>query len=417
MVTSPRRAPARARAVLLLLLALGWPVAARAQEWPSGTLSACEGRITFGGEISVTVGSEDRGYFNYTDYDRSALRLARADLVTAFRASQHLSLLLELRAEGDISAGHWTTTPYAAYVRLRPWAARDLAIDAGRIPTAFGAFLGRTYGPGNPLIGYPLGYQYLASLREDSIPRNADQLLAARARGWYVAYPVGDRQPSTGTPVVSAFRYDTGVRVTIGSEQARAQVLGSVTAGTLAYPRVADDNGSPQVAGRVVLRPAVGLAVGASGAHGAFIADRVRTELPPGLASRQYPQRAFGADAEYSRDHWLVRGEVIVSSWDMPALEWPELDTLTTRSFLAEGRYTILPQLYAAARYDGLWFSTIAGSTQRDTWDANVSRVEAGIGYRVVRPLTIKTSVQHVKRDGGRVRTDTLGAMQVVLWF
>jgi hypothetical protein len=416
MVTSPRRAPARARAVVLLL-ALAWPVAARAQEWPSGTLSAFDGRVTFGGEISVTIGPEDRGYFNYTDYDLSALRLARADFVTAVRANPHLSFLLELRAEGDVSAGHWTASPYAAYVRVRPWASRDIDIDAGRIPTAFGAFLDRSYGAANPLIGYPLSYQYLTSLREDSLPRNADQLLAARGRGWFIAYPVGDVEPSTGMPVVSGFQYDTGVRVTIGGDDARAQVLGSLTTGTLAYPRLADDNGSPQAAGRVVLRPAVGLALGVSGARGAYIPDHVRTVLPGDLGSRQYSQRAFGADAEYSRDHWLVRSELIVSTWEMPALEWPELDTLTTRSFLAEGRYTILPQLYAAARYDRLWFSTIAGSTRRDTWDANVSRVEVGIGYRVARPLTIKTSVQHATRDGGRVRKDTLGAMQVVLWF
>jgi hypothetical protein len=418
MSTPPRRASGRARAIAVLLLSIACPAAARAQEWPAGTLSAFGGRVTFGGEVTVTAGQEDRGYFNFTDYERSALRLGRAALVTAVRANPHLSFLLELRAEGDTWAGHWTASPYAAYVRVRPWASRDVDIDAGRVPTAFGAFLGRSYGAGNPLIGYPLGYQYLTSLRADSVPANADELLAARGRGWYIAYPLGAQASAAGVSVVSGFRYDTGVRLRVGGEQARTQLMASVTTGTLAYPGAADDNGAPQVAGRLVVRPTIGLVLGVSGARGAFVANEVRRDLPGALATRQYPQRAFGADAEYSRDHWLVRGEVIVSAWSLPAVGWPALDDgLSTRSILAEGRYTILPQLYAAARYDRLSFSTVDGSTGRDTWDANVSRVEAGIGYRVARPLTVKTSVQHVTRDGGRVRRDTLAAMQVVLWF
>jgi hypothetical protein len=64
----------------------------------------------------------------------------------------------------------------------------------------------RNYGTGNPLIGYPLAYQYLTSLREDSVPANGDQLLAARGRGWSIAYPIGDRDPTTADSVVSGFR-------------------------------------------------------------------------------------------------------------------------------------------------------------------------------------------------------------------
>lgn len=415
MPSSPRTS-SRLLVCAALVLACAWSSDSAAQEWPAGTLSALDGRVTFGGEISVTLGPDDQGYFNYTDYDRSALRLARADLVTSVRATPRVSFLLEIRGEGDLWAGHWTAAPYAAYVRVRPWLSRDIDIDAGRIPTAFGAFLGRNYGPGNPLIGYPLGYQYLTSLREDSAPANADELLAARGRGWFIAYGLGDRELATGVSVVSGFRYDTGVRVSVGTGR-RATVMGSVTTGTLAYPRVADDNGSPQVAGRVVLRPAIGVVLGASASRGAFLADDVRRELPGDLGRRQYPQRALGADVEYSRDHWLLRGEVIHSTWTLPAVEAPRLDEITARSFMVEGRYTILPQLYAAARYDRLGFSTIRGSVHEDTWDAGVDRAEVGLGYRVSRPLTVKTSVQHATRDGGRVRKDTLAAMQVVLWF
>jgi hypothetical protein len=161
----------------------------------------------------------------------------------------------------------------------------------------------------------------------------------------------------------------------------------------------------------------IGLVVGVSAARGAFLADEVRSELPGSLGDRQYPQRAFGADAEYSRAHWLVRTETVFSQWRLPAVEAPALDEVGAGSWMVEGRYTILPQLYAAARVDRLWFGEIQGTSRRDTWDAGVRRVEAGVGYRLSRGVTVKASVQHATRDGGRTREDTLGAVQVVLWF
>ena len=50
----------------------------------------------------------------------------------------------------------------------------------------FGAFARRTYANDNPLIGYPLAYQYLTSLRPDAVPATADALAFAEpvvARG------------------------------------------------------------------------------------------------------------------------------------------------------------------------------------------------------------------------------------------
>ena len=43
----------------------------------------------------------------------------------------------------------------------------------GRVPATFGAFSRNTYGTDNLLIGTPLAYQYLTSLRPDSLPDDA----------------------------------------------------------------------------------------------------------------------------------------------------------------------------------------------------------------------------------------------------
>ena len=53
-----------------------------------------------------------------------------------------------------------------------------------------------------------------------------------------------------------------------------------------------------------------------SAARGAYA-----SEAPfEGTAVRagELDQTAFGADAEYSRDYWLVRAEALWSRWDLP---------------------------------------------------------------------------------------------------
>ena len=45
------------------------------------------------------------------------------------------------------------------------------------------SFARRAYATDNPLIAYPLAYQYLTSLRADALPVNADELLSMRGRG------------------------------------------------------------------------------------------------------------------------------------------------------------------------------------------------------------------------------------------
>src|ERR671913_1478979 len=242
------------RCVAWALMPLAWVLgatAAGAQDWPDRPLTMANGRVAVGGDATLTAGTEDPGYFNFTDYGRSALRLVRFDAVASLRVTEQVSCLAELRAEGDSGEGHWTAGAYAAYVRVKPWTARAFEVQAGRIPTAFGGFSRRSYGSGNLLIGYPLAYQYLTSLRADAIPRTADDLVAMRGRGWYVHYPVGADYWDRGVPAMSVFRYDTGVLAKVGVPGARTEVASSLTAGTLSHPGGGGGDGGAHVAVRV----------------------------------------------------------------------------------------------------------------------------------------------------------------------
>jgi hypothetical protein len=389
--------------------------AAGAQTLPSEPIALAGGRVTISGDASASFGSDDPGFFNYTDYEHSALRLLRIDLSAAVKVSPHFALLGEVRTEnlGRIR-------PYALYLRIRPWTAREFDIQVGRVPPTFGAFARRTYASDNPLIGYPLAYQYLTTLRPDAFAANADELLRKRSLGWLLRYSIGNSNADRGVPLVSAFRWDTGVQV--HGTKGIAAATASVTAGTVSNPLFADDNGGRQIAGRLELRPTGGLSglvVGTSLARGPFLTQTAaRAAVGDGDAGA-FTQDAWGGDLEYSRDHYLLRLETVVSAWHLPIVQAPALgQPLRAVSTSVEGRYRLRPGLYAAARYDHLGFSDVAGTNLAAPWDAPVSRVEAGAGYSIQRNLLLKVSYQHDSRDGGvLLRSAHMIAAQLVYWF
>jgi hypothetical protein len=392
------------RLVAILLAAAAWPAAAHAQ-------------VAVSGEATVTVGSKDEvAYFNYTDYEHNALRLLRLSLAGMWRPTERLAFLTEVRSE---NIEH--VVAYALYIRVRPLKGRNFDIQAGRIPPVFGAFARRSYGAdANPLIGYPLAYQYLTSLRPDAIPATADDLLFMRARGWRASYPVGDPVPAPGVPLVTAYRWDTGV-------QAHAVIKGvdlaaAITRGTLANPRVDDDNHGRQLAARIGYTPIVGLIVGVSASDGEFLTSAISDTYSPVFGSVRYAQRAYGVDGEYSRGYFMMRGELVHSRWNIPALNLPLIENpLTATSGYVEGRYRLTPRYFIAARGDRLTFSRITG--QRffagipTPWDAPVTRIEGGGGVYILRNLVARAIVQRNLRDAGRVTNRTYVSGQLSYWF
>ena len=159
---------------------------AEAQILPEEPFVFVGGRLVVSGEVTGSIAAEDPGFYNYTDYEQNALRLLRLDVSVGLSLGPKAAVLSEVRSE--------TRNPfevYALFLRVRPWESRSIDVQAGRIPPTFGAFSRRRYGTDNPLIGYPLLYQYLTSLRADALPVNANDLLTMRGRGWRPMFPFG----------------------------------------------------------------------------------------------------------------------------------------------------------------------------------------------------------------------------------
>jgi hypothetical protein len=392
--------------VCLLTAARG----AAAQILPEQPISLANGHIVFGGEATATIAPDDPGFFNYTSYEYSALRNLRLGVSTEIRASDRIQILAEVRFDqGRVLEA------YGLFLRVRPFPSKRFDIQAGRVPPTFGAMSRTSYGSGNILIGQPLAYQYLLSIRPDALPATNDDLLRMRGRGWESSFPVGNATPAPGLPLVNTTEWDTGVQA--HAVTGIVEWTGSITAGSLSDPRFHDNNNGRQLAGRAVVRPFASTSIGISLSRGDWLHGDLEDHVAGESAARAH-QTGIGGDAEFSSGPFLVRGEVIRSMWDLPVFGDLRLtDPIVGISSLIEGRYKIVPGLYAAVRGDRLDFSQIRGTRGISDWEARTWRVETGVGYSLKRNLLVKGAWQYNNREGGRVRTDGLFAAQVLYWF
>ena len=132
----------------------------------------------------------------------------RVSLAGMWRPAARLAFLAELRSEDA-----QRVIPYALYVRVRPWKGRPLDIQAGRIPPVFGAFARRSYGARqsadrlSPRLPVP-------DLASGPTPCRSPPTICwrcGRAAGGR-AIPSARPSPAPGVPLVSAYRWDTGVQ-------------------------------------------------------------------------------------------------------------------------------------------------------------------------------------------------------------
>ena len=82
-----------------MVVAMLVPTALRAQILPAEPFALAGGRLVVSGDVTATIAPEDTGYFNYTDYEQSALRQVRAGLTTSLTLGRKAMVLGEVRSE------------------------------------------------------------------------------------------------------------------------------------------------------------------------------------------------------------------------------------------------------------------------------------------------------------------------------
>src|SRR6185503_11563415 len=344
---------------------------ARAQD--QQTTYATDRRFATAFEAAAVASRRDElAFFNFTDYEHNALRVVRMRLMAEWRVAARLSFVGEVRTEN----GDGVDVP-ALYLRWRPWSNRAVAIQAGRVPPLIGAFPRRAYGRANIVIGWPLAYQYLVSLRPDALPATVDDLLRMRGRGWQPSFPIGSQTLRPGVSLINASHWDTGVQI---STQLRGLSLaGAVTEGPPARPSVRDRTPGLGWSGRASLTLPAGVVVAASGGTGNWID---RAVLDQSSLQSAASQRVVGVEAEAGRGRWLLRTEWFHAAFTLPIEAAPV--HLGARVGFVEGRYRFGARWQFGARAEQLRFARVGGSALRGPtpWDADVDRVEGALSYR-----------------------------------
>ena len=401
----------RAASFLLAAMLAAAPAAAQLPDRP---LSNASGTLVLSGEVSASISRQDNeAFFNYTDYDNNALRMARLRLTTAWRPHPQFSLV------GEFRVGTSTGVEMAAwFARWRPVARWNLDIQAGRVPPVIGAFARRAYGRDNPLVGVPLAYQYLTSLRPDALPATVDDLLRMRARGWRPSFPIGSDAIAPGLPLVSASHWDTGIDAHWSSD--RIDLAASLTRGAPARPVVRETNSGLQWAGRAAVMLPLGLTLGLSGARGQWIDQHV-LDLRPIASGVTTTQSVIGADASLETGHLILRGEYMHVAFGLPVANVTTFTTpVTSNAGFIEGRYRFLARWQIAARVERLTFSQVQGTLFAGVptpWDAPVTRVEGATGLRVTPTIELRAGYQYNWRDAGRVPKLGVPTFQLLYWF
>jgi hypothetical protein len=301
---------------------------------------------------------------------------------------------------------------YGAYAMVTPFPASDLHVIGGKIPWRIGTYAERTYSNRNPLIGTPLMYQYHTSLRADRLPPSADALAGAAGSGQFGPVYDASGRGWRGMPIVYDRCWDAGIMVT-GSARPIEFSAGLVN-GAPSNPNAGNDrNSGKSWLGRIGLQPWPGVRVGASGSWGPYLPDAFAAGMPPGKTVNGYAQKLLMADGEWLVSHLEIRGEGIWNVWETPTAGDAEV-----RGGYVEARIALPHGAFAAGRWDVLRFGDVTDSTgAARAWDLDLSRVEAGLGYRVQRGVIVKAIYQQTRFLRGSDIRESLYAAQAALSF
>jgi hypothetical protein len=343
----------------------------------------------------VATDDTDYRYFNTVNTGDSYFDALRTRLfVEAARGQTSVYLQFLVSPE---SYNAWRF--YGGYLMHRVWDERNVFVEAGLIPVLDGIWASHTYSNKNPLVGIPMAYYWKSSMTATMMPENLDQVLEKRgeAQEYGVIYT-----DSTGAvrgkkyaamPILydNCWNYGLYSLGTLGRfEFAAGVTLGSAGAAV----QGSDTNENIAIHGKVGYAVTPGLTLTLSATHGAYL-DRVVTPyLPAGKTVNDYFQDLVGVSAEWRWGQLNLMGEYWWNHVDTPV----RADGLDSESFWLQAVYTFLPGWDAAVRVDAMRFEEVEDSAGNVlTWDQDVDRCEAGVGYHYSRNLFLKGVAQFTR--------------------
>lgn len=286
---------------------------------------------------------------------------------------------------------------------LRVTAEPAVNFQAGKFPAPVGNFIPRHHPRSNPLTTFPLPYDHVTTFmyKLDSAAVILGRRDLPDVKDWRV--PIWQAVYGTGA---MAFGKAGGLNYS-------AAVMNSAP-GTwpFEWDLHSGDFRYPNFYLRASYDVDISTKVGASWSRGPY--DRKDAlGIPSGRNAGDFPQTLAGVDVEFSKGDFDLFAEFFWTRFEAPAA-----DDMDLYSYYVEGKYTVLPGLFGAARFAQMFFGEIRNAAGQWTqWDRNHTRFELGGGYFFTRNLYLKATGQFNFTHGGREPDDHMLMVQLGLGF
>lgn len=267
------------------------------------------------------------------------------------------------------------------YLRFENVNNRSFSLDIGRIPNPIGLFPARKSAFENPLHGRPLIYDYRSSLRNDSFPKDADELAARKMGGNnletftrnFIADGITNSTDKKGLPVLSS---ENPLGIAFQTRKAGLDYTLAFTNNSPINAEAYAINNEPNVILRVDWSDFRYTRLAFNYSSGKWLDKRIEQIGVP-LADK-CKQTLNGLSLQYKRNSLEVLSEIMLSN-----LETPFQENLKTLGHYLELKHFFHPRLYGAIRQEGLDFKDIQTSAGKVSWDENIKRSEFGVGHYI----------------------------------
>jgi hypothetical protein len=334
----------------------------------------------------------------------------RLRLFTDVFAGDHLYALVEVRSDrGHAPArGSVSVRVEQAFARVST-ASGTLGVQAGKFASSFGAYALRHLTAADPFLRPPLAYDYRTIMNDSHAPPNVTGFL-----NWK-SWPELFRLP--GAPPVWGVPYQWGAMAfgRLGPLDLRVAAMNSApSSAPEAWGFAWDRLRHPSWVVGARARPSASVEIGASYNRGPWLDEIAAGTIQasgggPPPSRWDFHQETVSVDMALARGPVVARVEVMKDFWEVPNIT----SRLEEWAYSAEVQADLFAGFSLAGRVGYIDFLALSDTGAPDDWDRDVVRLEASVGYRLVRNAGVLLSSYW--QEAGRLETTILTGARI--WY
>lgn len=329
-----------------------------------------------------------------------------------YLASPRLSLLgtlnlnecISIFALGNVDRG-FDPTDEAFQIRPDEYFLRVNPFDGvakftfGKEATSYGQWVNRHYSWDNPMVNAPLAYEWITTVKANT--GKLARKTVAEDRATWVPMIWGPSYTSGGLLNGTIDLFDWAFEIK------NAALSSNPDQWDLWEHQLYGD--ALTYSGRVGWRPATEWNLGASASIGSYV--------EPGAFEgwQDLHQTVAGADISWAHGALEVWSEVNWSQFEVLQGANSLAGDVSLVSYFIESKWKLAPSWWLAGRWNQQLYGDKPNSTEQ--WDNNVWRIDACLGWRLDRSLTVKAQYSYADEAGPIAQGQHVFDLQLVLEF